>query len=99
MNIYIRKRPFVDEFLTFACRHFEVIIFTASLGEVIYFLLILFNFHIYIKYASKVIEKLDPNSEISYNIYRENCTPFNGMLVKDLSKMNRDLKDTIIVDV
>ena len=50
-------------------------------------------------YASLVLDMLDRGHVLERRFYRESCTKTaNGLLVKDLGRMNRDLKRTIIVD-
>ena len=63
-------------------KYFEIVIFTASQSI----------------YADRVLDSLDPNYYISHRLFREQCTFINGIFVKDLSKLGRDLKDVIIVD-
>lgn len=62
--------------------HYELVIYTASLS----------------KYADPLLDWLDPEGLCSYRLYREHCTFYNGIFVKDLSRLARDLKDTIIID-
>lgn len=50
-------------------------------------------------YANPVLEKIDPDHLFSVRLYRENCSFISGSFVKDLSKLNRQLKDIIIIDV
>lgn len=46
------------------------------------------------------MNEIDPSHEyISHALYRESCKLVNGSYVKDLSILNRNLKDTIIIDV
>ena len=61
---------------------YELVIFTASLS----------------KYAQPLMQQLDPNKHCGPQLYREHCTFFNGVFVKDLSRLGRDLKDVIILD-
>ena len=42
---------------------------------------------------------LDENQCCAFRLFREHCTFINGVYVKDLKRLNRDLKDIIIVDV
>ena len=43
--------------------------------------------------------KLDPKNEwITHRLYRESCTHFRGAYYKDLSRLDRDLSKTLIVD-
>lgn len=51
------------------------------------------------KYADKVIEYLDKKKLVSQRLFRENCTFYKRGFVKDLSKLGRNLKDLIIIDV
>lgn len=51
------------------------------------------------KYADPVMDKIDKNNVCSFRLFRENCTLYNNVFVKDMSLMNRDLKDVIIIDV
>jgi len=45
------------------------------------------------------VKILDPTNVVSSLLYRQHCTPFNGVYVKNLSLLGRDMKDIILVDV
>jgi Dullard-like phosphatase family protein len=75
-------RPGVEEYLKRMGELYEVVIYTASLSD----------------YANPVIDAIDPSKVISHRLYREHCTYYNGIYVKDLSRVGRDLKNMIIVD-
>eukprot|EP00922_Rhytidocystis_sp_ex-Travisia-forbesii_P066154 GHVS01098224.1.p2 GENE.GHVS01098224.1~~GHVS01098224.1.p2 ORF type:complete len:322 (-),score=56.93 GHVS01098224.1:1768-2733(-) len=81
-DIYVCKRPGVDEFLQSMFRCYEIVIFTASLA----------------KYADPLMDELDPSRLCTWRLFRESCTLINGSYVKDLSKLGRELKDTVIID-
>ena len=81
-NIYVLVRPGVENFLKTISQLYEIIIFTASLSN----------------YASPLLDIIDPENNIKYRLYREHCTFINGIYIKDLKKLNRSLKDLIIVD-
>ena len=49
-------------------------------------------------YADWIIDRLDEKKVISYRLYRCSTTKQNGVFLKDLKKLGRDLKKTIIVD-
>ena len=80
--VYVLKRPGVDEFLRKMAEIYELVIYTASLS----------------KYADPLLDWLDPDGLWSYRLFREHCTFYNGIFVKDLGRLDRDLKDTIIID-
>lgn len=82
-DIHVLIRPGVAQFLEKMGRHYEIVIFTASIAQ----------------YADPVLNILDPNRYCAYRLYREACTSLNGNYVKDLKRLNRDLKNVIIVDV
>jgi RNA polymerase II subunit A small phosphatase-like protein len=81
-HVYVLKRPYVDEFLLRASKHYEIVIFTASLS----------------KYADPLLDKLDINHVITHRLFRESCVIHGTAYVKDLRKLGRKLKDSIIVD-
>eukprot|EP00045_Choanoeca_perplexa_P004656 m.39646 g.39646 ORF g.39646 m.39646 type:complete len:239 (-) comp12689_c0_seq3:822-1538(-) len=81
-NVYVLKRPYVDEFLTAVGKLYEVVLFTASLP----------------KYAGPVTDKLDPNGVMQHRLFREHCVYHEGTYVKDLSRLGRDVNYSIIVD-
>ena len=81
-NIYVLIRPYAEEFLKNVSKYFEIVIFTASIS----------------KYASPLLDILDKEKNIKYRLYRDHCTFINGIFVKDLKRLNRCLKDIIIVD-
>ena len=81
-NIYVLVRPGTKEFIKKVSEFFEVIIFTASIS----------------KYALPLLDILDTDKKIKYRLTREHCTFINGIYIKELKKLNRNLKDIIIVD-
>ena len=51
------------------------------------------------KYADVIINEIENKKQIfDYRLYRKNTVMFNGDLIKDLSKLGRDLSKIIIVD-
>ncbi len=81
-TIFVLVRPFVEEFLKRMSKHFELVVFTASLS----------------KYAEPLMLQLDPENFCSYKLFREHCTFYNNAFVKDLTQLGRSMKDVIIVD-
>src|SRR5438067_734063 len=62
--------------------HYEIVMFTASLS----------------KYAQPLYALLDKQNVTATNLYREHCTFYNGLFVKDMSRLGRNLSDVIIID-
>ena len=81
-NIYVLVRPGAKNFIKNISQYFEVVIFTASMSN----------------YASALLDILDTDHSITYRLYREHCTFLNGIYIKDLKRLNRNIKDVIIVD-
>jgi len=82
VDVYVLKRPLMDEFLAAVGESFEVVVFTASLS----------------KYADPLLDLLDPYNVIRWRLFRESCYPYEGNYVKNLLCLGRDLADVIIVD-
>ncbi|KAJ6609846.1 NLI interacting factor [Mycena sp. CBHHK59/15] len=81
-NVYVIKRPGVDNFLKKMGEIYEVVVFTASLS----------------KYADPVLDKLDIHQVVTHRLFRESCYNHKGNYVKDLSQLGRPIADTIIID-
>ncbi|KAI9287788.1 HAD-like domain-containing protein [Umbelopsis sp. AD052] len=81
-NVYVLKRPGVDEFLKVMGQLYEIVIFTASVA----------------KYADPVLDILDIHKVISHRLCRDSCYNHKGNYVKDLSQLGRDLASTLILD-
>lgn len=81
-QVYVLKRPYVDEFLQKMGDLFECVLFTASLG----------------KYADPVTDLLDKWGVFKFRLFRESCVFHRGSYVKDLSRLGRDLNKTVILD-
>lgn len=41
---------------------------------------------------------MDPHGGIQSRLYREDCLQFQGMYIKDLSRLGRDLHQVLIID-
>ncbi|XP_013817219.1 CTD small phosphatase-like protein isoform X5 [Apteryx mantelli] len=81
-QVYVLKRPHVDEFLQRMGELFECVLFTASLA----------------KYADPVADLLDRWGVFRARLFRESCVFHRGNYVKDLSRLGRELSKVIIVD-
>ncbi len=49
-------------------------------------------------YADPLLDRLDRFGYCSYRLYREHCVFHEGVYVKDLARLGRDLMNVIIVD-
>ncbi|EZA47215.1 hypothetical protein DMN91_000179 [Ooceraea biroi] len=81
-QVYVLKRPYVDEFLQRMGEMFECVLFTASLA----------------KYADPVADLLDRWGVFRARLFRESCVFHRGNYVKDLNKLGRELHQIVIVD-
>ncbi|RKF61662.1 putative plasma membrane phosphatase required for sodium stress response [Erysiphe neolycopersici] len=81
-NVYVIKRPGVDEFMKRVGELYEVVVFTASVS----------------KYGDPLLDQLDIHHVVHHRLFRESCFNHQGNYVKDLSQVGRDLRETIIID-
>lgn len=81
-QVYVLKRPYVDDFLQRMGELYECVLFTASLA----------------KYADPVADLLDRWGVFRARLFRESCVFYRGNYVKDLNKLGRDLNQVVIVD-
>ena len=112
-QVYVLKRPYVDEFLQRMGELYECVLFTASLAKVYYANSCLSSLSIsylgkeaclnvpyfcYLQYADPVADLLDRWGVFRARLFRESCVYHRGNYVKDLNKLGRDLQQIIIVD-
>ncbi|CCC67238.1 hypothetical protein NCAS_0A06800 [Naumovozyma castellii] len=82
-NVYVIKRPGVEEFLKRVGELFEVVVFTASVA----------------RYGDPLLDILDPGRQlIHHRLFREACYNYEGNYIKNLSQMGRPLSEIIILD-
>jgi len=81
-QVYVLKRPHVDEFLRAMGEMYECVLFTASLA----------------KYADPVCDLLDKWEIFRSRLFREHCVFHRGNYVKDLARLGRELGKIIIID-
>ena len=79
---YVKVRMGAECFISILSQFCEIVIFTASTKF----------------YADTVIDGLDCKDLIDHKLYREHTYDYNGINVKDLSKLGRDLNKVIIID-
>lgn len=79
---FVQVRPYADYFLNEMGKYFEIVIFTAAAED----------------YADIVLNELDKSKAISYKLYRRHTEPTNGVFLKDLSKLGRDMNKMCIID-
>jgi Dullard-like phosphatase family protein len=75
-------RPYAQQFIIDLKPFYEIVIFTAAMKN----------------YADWIIDRLDTHKMISHRLYRCSTKNHNGVFIKDLSKIGRELSKTIIVD-
>ena len=75
-------RPYTRHFLRVLSVHYEIVLFTAAMKD----------------YTDYIVEKVDSEKKISHRLYREHTTLIGSNIVKDLSKVGRDLSKTAIID-
>jgi len=63
-------------------KYYELVVFTAGLKD----------------YADWILNDFDRQGYITHRLYRDHTKYRNGVYVKDLYKLGRDLSKTIIVD-
>jgi carboxy-terminal domain RNA polymerase II polypeptide A small phosphatase len=80
--VYVLKRPLCEEFIQRMSHSYEIVMFTASLS----------------KYAEPLYGKLDRLDVTATLLYREHCTFYKGIFVKDMARLGRPLQDVIIID-
>lgn len=81
-NVYVIKRPGVDEFLKLVGRIYEVVVFTASVS----------------RYGDPLLDVLDRHESIHHRLFRDSCYNYEGNYIKNLSQIGRPLSDLIILD-
>jgi len=79
----IRIRPYLYQFLEKIKKYYELVVFTAATQE----------------YADPIINALEQSKKyFDYRLYRIHTIIIDNDFVKDISKLGRDLRKTIIVD-
>eukprot|EP00898_Chlorokybus_atmophyticus_P004572 jgi/Chlat1/5115/Chrsp33S08966 len=81
-DVYVLKRPWVDDFMRAVGDRYEVVVYTASLA----------------KYANPLLDLLDTAGVVRHRLFREDCTYHEGNYIKDLSLIGRELSQSIIID-
>ncbi|KXS12602.1 HAD-like protein, partial [Gonapodya prolifera JEL478] len=77
------KRPGVEYFLAYMSQFYEIVVFTTSQPH----------------NAQPLLDKLDPYGYMMYRLYRDSTKYVDGVHLKDLSHLNRDLKKVVAIDV
>jgi len=79
---YVKVRKGTEKFIKELSKYCEICIFTASTKY----------------YADIVIDGFDSHHLVDYRLYRQHTTTNNGINIKDLSKLGRNLEKIIIID-
>ncbi|EDV95510.1 GH15740 [Drosophila grimshawi] len=77
-----KKRPGVDVFLRECSKYFEIVVYTAEQGMMVF----------------PLLDALDPSGYIMYRLVRDSTHFVNGHHVKNLDNLNRDLKRVVVLD-
>ncbi|KDD72284.1 NLI interacting factor-like phosphatase, partial [Helicosporidium sp. ATCC 50920] len=75
------KRPGVEDFLGTMAQYYELVIYTSQLPT----------------YADPILDRLDPQRLVQYRLYRDSTQYVGGRHVRDLSKLNRDPRQVLLL--
>lgn len=75
------KRPGVEDFLKEMAQLYEIVVYTQALPT----------------YADPILDRLDPSRYIVYRLYRDSTLYQHGHHVRDLSKLNRDMRKVLFI--
>ncbi|KAH3664334.1 hypothetical protein WICMUC_005719 [Wickerhamomyces mucosus] len=81
-NVYVIKRPGVDEFMKRVGEIYEVVVFTASVS----------------RYGDPLLDALDIHESIHHRLFRDSCYNYQNNYIKNLSQIGRPLNEIIILD-
>mmetsp|Transcript_25423 Transcript_25423/g.22580 ORF Transcript_25423/g.22580 Transcript_25423/m.22580 type:complete len:289 (+) Transcript_25423:50-916(+) len=81
-NSCFLTRPGALEFLEEMYKYYEIVVFTAGMKD----------------YADWVLDQLDTQNLIKHRLYRHHVRTNGFVLIKDLEKIGRDMKKTLIID-
>ena len=76
------KRPYVDKFLKELSQYYEIVLYSPSIEGV----------------AEPVVFSLDKEGYIMHRLYRDATHFYNGVHVKDLDRLNRNINRMIVID-
>lgn len=79
---YFLIRPGAQQFVEEMYKYYEIVVFTAGMKD----------------YADWVLDQFDSHRHIKYRLYRHHVRQNGVYLVKDLAKIGRNLKKTLIID-
>lgn len=81
-DVYVSVRPGVKDFLYQLSSYYEIVFFTASCES----------------YAKPLMNYLDDKKVVSHKFFRKNCTEQEGVYIKDLAKLEKDLRNVVLLD-
>jgi import inner membrane translocase subunit TIM50 len=76
------KRPGVDKFLLDMAQYYEIVLYSPSIDAI----------------ADPVVTSLDKQGCIMHRLYRDATYYTNGVHVKDLNRLNRNVKRMVVID-
>lgn len=80
--VRVHKRPGLDHFLEEASSFCSLAVFTAGTED----------------YGKAMLDQLDPCGRMSLRLFRGSCSVVDGLFLKDLNRLKRDLSRTVLID-
>jgi RNA polymerase II subunit A small phosphatase-like protein len=84
-NVYVIKRPGVDQFMKRVGELYEVVVFTASVSKVCIYgsdVLVSFRLIFPCQYGDPLLDQLDIHGVVHHRLFRESCFNHQGNYVK-----------------
>lgn len=82
LRVRVHKRPGLDTFLEEASSFCNLAVFTAGTED----------------YGKALLDLLDPCGRMSIRLYRDSCSMIDGLFLKDLNRVQRELSRTVLID-